>query len=411
MTHNSPNNSLMSISNVRPIFRSTRPATGAFGRALILTVISAMLLTARAVQAQTETVLYSFGSQPGDGSLPLAHVVLDKWGNLDGTTFLGGASGYGAIFKINPAGAESVLYSFPNQDFPNGGLLLDKEGNLYGATEQGGTYGQGMVFKLTAAGDETVLYSFGSQSGDGAFPVFAGLVFDKKGNIYGTTFNGGAHYAGTVFKLTPEGSEVVLYSFAPYSEDGSGPSGGLVLDKKGNLYGTTLWGGTYGNGTVFKLTADGTETVLHSFGQSGDGIHPETAGLVLDKQGNLYGTTEDGGAYGKGIVFKVSPDGTETVLHNFGSQPEDGTYPFAGLILDNQGNLYGTTEDGGAYDEGTVFKLTPSGTETVLYSFGSQPEDGYRPWADLAFDKQGNLYGTTNYGGAHGGGTVFKLTL
>ena len=209
---------------------------------------------------------------------------------------------------------------------------------------------------------ETVLYSFGGQYGDAAYPLYAGLALDKQGDLYGTTPNFGANNGGTVFKLTPTGTETVLHSFgrAYVGPDGSQPYGGVVLDKKGNLYGTTGLGGANNSGTVFEMTPDGAETVLYSFGnQPGDGAFP-LAGLVLDKQGNLYGTTVYGGAHGGGTVFQLTPDGAETVLYSFGSQPGDGTNPYAGLVLDKKGNLYGTTGAGGQYGfGGTVFKVTP----------------------------------------------------
>jgi uncharacterized repeat protein (TIGR03803 family) len=330
---------------------------------LTLAVLSALLLiAARPAQAQTETVLYSFGSQGGDGQYP--------------------------------------CYA---------GLTFDKKGNLYGTTFEGGAYGFGTVFELTAAGTEKVLHSFSSQAGDGFIP-YAGLTFDKKGNLYGTTFEGGAYGSGTVFELTKKGTEKVLYSFGSQAGDGQYPHAGLTFDKKGNLYGTTFEGGAYGYGMVFELTAAGTEKVLYSFGsQGGDGYYPY-AGLTFDKKGNLYGTTFVGGAYGYGTVFELTKKGTEKVLYSFGSQGGDGYYPYAGLTFDKTGNLYGTTNGGGGYGGGTVFELTAAGTEKVLYSFGSQAGDGHVPEAGLTFDKKGNLYGTTNYGGAYGYGTVFELT-
>jgi uncharacterized repeat protein (TIGR03803 family) len=257
---------------------------------------------------------------------------------------------------------------------------------------------------------ETVLYSFGSQSDDGYYP-FAGLVFDKKGNLFGTTVSGGADGYGTVFELTTAGTEKVLYSFGSQPGDGQSPEAGLVFDKKGNLFGTTVSGGADGYGTVFELTTAGTEKVLYSFGsQSGDGQSPY-AGLVFDKEGNLYGTTEKGGADGYGTVFELTAAGAEKVLYNFGSQPGDGQRPYASLVFDEKGNLYGTTEYGGAYTEGTVFELTAAGAEKVLYSFGSQTVDGGYPYAGLVFDKDGTgLYGTTVSGGADNYGTVFEVT-
>jgi uncharacterized repeat protein (TIGR03803 family) len=389
------------------------PRTMTFG---ILAVLSALLLiAARPVQAQTEAVLYNFGSRPDDGYYPYAGLTFDKKGNLYGTTSEGGAYSDGTVFEVTKDGTEKILYSFGSQAgdgaYPFAGLIFDKEGNLYGTTYEGGAYGDGTVFELTAAGTETVLYSFGSQTGDGTYP-FAGLIFDKKGNLYGTTINGGAYGGGTVFELTAAGAEKVLYSFGSQAGDGARPYAGLTFGKKGNLYGTTKGGGSDGSGTVFELTAAGTEKVLHSFsidGGDGDGYFPY-AGVTFDKTGNLYSTTYAGGAYDHGTVFELTPGGTEKILYSFGSQTGDGYYPDAGLVFDKTGNLYGTTSEGGAYGKGTVIELAAAGTEKVLYSFVGQTGDGCLPYfGSLIFDKKGNLYGTTIGCGAETEGTVFKL--
>jgi len=380
--------------------------------ATALAILSVLILTAALpASAQTETVLYSFGSQSGDGAYPEAGLVLDGKGNLYGTTYQGGLNNWGTVFKVTPAGVETVLYRFGNgfEDgyWPFASLVRDGVGNLYGTTDEG-LDALGTVFKVTRAGVETVLYQFGFQSGDGAFPD-AGLLMDKLGNLYGTTSLGGAANGGTVFKVTLAGGETVLYSFQKQSGDGYYPEASLIMDKEGNLYGTTDRGGANDYGTVFKVTRAGGETVLHSFGsQSGDGRNP-VAGLVVDQQGNLYGTTSLGGAENWGTVYKISPAGVETVLHSFGTQYDDAFFPLSGLIMDKQGNFYGTTAYGGVKQCGTVYKLIPAGTLTVLYKFGSQSGDGCSPVADLVMDKLGNLYGTTRSGGAFGYGTVFRV--
>lgn len=253
---------------------------------------------------------------------------------------------------------------------------------------------------------ETPLHSF-TGTPDGANPYYSGLVADISGNFYGTTLNGGANGVGSVFKLTPSGTETVLYSFAGSPNDGANPYAGLVLDKKGNLYGVTASGGN-GYGAVFELTAAGTEKVLYSFNGTPDGETPYKA-LVLGKKGILYGTTIFGGTYGLGTVFEVTvKTGAEKVLYNF-TGGADGAEPWAGLVFDKNGNLYGATSQGGAYGGGTVFQLTPTGTFNLLYSFAGSP-DGYEPTSPLIFDKKGNLYGTTAGGGNAGGcGTVFEL--
>jgi len=361
---------------------------------------------------QTESVLHNFVANGTDGYAPHEGLAVDKKGNFYGTTYEGGASNYGTVFKVTPKGAETVLYSFaggPDGAYPyfSGALVLDTAGNLYGTTWAGGANGYGTVFKLTPAGVETVLHSFAYDGTDGDYP-HAGLVLDKTGNLYGSTYYGGANGFGTVFKVTPAGTETVLYSFKG-GTDGCYPyNAGLVIGKKAALYGTTSGCGASGAGTVFKVTPTGTETVLHSFANNGtDGVHPY-AGLVLEKTtGNFYGTTHDGGASNNGTVFMVTPTGTETVLHSFVNDGADGLNPYAGLILDKTGNLYGTTYSGGASNNGTVFELTPSGTEIVLHSFGVDP-DGALPTASLVLGKKGILYGTTTAGGTNYG-TVFKV--
>ena len=319
------------------------------------------------------------------------------------------------------ANGYKVLYSFKggaDGEYPWAGLVNVK-GTLYGTTEKGGANNDGTVFRITTSGKKTVLHSFGG-SGDGEYP-WAGLI-NVNGTLYGTTFGGGAYSSscsseycgyGTVFSITLSGTETVLYSFKG-SRAGEGPYAGLI-DVKGTLYGTTLFGGGNNEGTVFSVTPSGTETVLHRFGGSGDGADPYAS--LIDVKGTLYGTTYAGGAngcrYGRGCgtVFSISPRGKETVLHSFGGSG-DGEYPWAGLINVN-GTLYGTTTMGPHHRSarccGTVFSGTPSGTETVLYRFkGSHHGDGDYPQAIL-LNVNGTLYGTTYAGG--NGGTLFSVTM
>jgi uncharacterized repeat protein (TIGR03803 family) len=272
-----------------------------------------------------------------------------------------------------------------------------------------------------AAAKEKVLHSFtGFTIGqDGGLP-YGSVVRDDAGNLYGTTFNGGANDYGTVFKLSPNGQETVLHSFANDGNDGTNPQAGVVLDSQGNIYGTTRNGSAHGVGILFKLTPLGTETVLHIFagGANKDGGRPQ-ADLIMDNAGNIYGTTHIGGGKGDcnadtcGTVFKFAPDGSETILHRF-TGGKDGGYPSAPLILDEAGNLYGTAETGGNADGcgspgcGVVFKMSPAGKETVLYAFNGT--DGRDPVAGLVRDVKGNFYGTTNGGGSANAGVVFKLT-
>jgi len=392
--------------------------------ALTMAVLCLLLIVGfQPAEAQTETVLYSFCAQTGcpDGSNPRADLVMDTAGNLYGTTLYGGTSGVGTVFELSPSGTETVLRSFAashtDGHYPYAGLLMDTTGNLYGTAQSGGAKGLGTVFKLSPNGTETLLYSFCvlAACADGYHPR-AGLIMDTKGNLYGTAFDGGAYDAGAVFELSPSGTETVLHSFCQQTgcPDGYYPQAGLVMDTNGNLYGTTLYNGAYGGGTVFKISSDGTATTFYNFCTATgckNGRYPQ-AGLILDTNGNLYGTTYGGGAYGKGTVFELSPSGAETVLHSFCARTgcSDGSHPRADLVMDTAGNLYGTTYYGGTNSVGTVFKLSPNGTETVLHSFAANGSDGTHPYAGLVTDTMGNLYGTTYSGGANGYGTVFKVT-
>jgi uncharacterized repeat protein (TIGR03803 family) len=306
--------------------------------------------------AGVESVLYSFAGG-NDGANPQAGLVLGTNGNFYGTTYDGGTNGDGTVFEITPAGVETVLHSFTDANgdgaHPEAGLV-DVGGNLYGTTYDGGTSGYGTVFEITPTGTVSILHSFTGGT-DGVYPA-AGLL-DVGGILYGTTYGGGTNGDGTVFEINPStGEETVLHSFPATNDDGDLPEAGLV-DVDGILYGTTGGGGTNGNGTVFEINpSTGVETVLYSFTGGNDGALPE-AGLV-DVDGNLYGTTyEDGLDGADGTVFEITPAGVETVLHSF-TGGADGAFPFAGLV-DVNGILYGTTEYGGPDDDGTVFQIVP----------------------------------------------------
>lgn len=376
-----------------------------------LTIGAWVLPAPVAAQAGYETALYSFQPLP-DAETPYAGLFLGSDGNFYGTTWAGGAygsgvGGYGAVFKITPAGTETVLHSFNISDgaAPAGNLIQGADGDFYGTTKSGGSNGYGTVFKITPAGSLTTLYSFASGV-DGAYPS-AGLILGTDGNYYGTTYQGGGNNKGTVFKITPAGAETVLYAFAG-GADGAYPAASLIRGIDGNFYGTTTEGGVHGIGAVFKVTPAGAETVLYSFAGQSDGYYP-TAGLIQDIQGNFYGTTQEGGSYGNGTVFKVTATGTETVLHSFGGYPSDGAAPYAGLVQGLNGTFYGTTESGGANNLGTVFKLTATGTETVLHSFAGGA-DGANPQAGLAQNAYYGFYGTTEGGGANNKGTVYFIS-
>jgi uncharacterized repeat protein (TIGR03803 family) len=312
-----------------------------------------------------------------------------------------------------PAQTFTSLYSFDGIDglSLNAGLLQGTSGNLYGTTAGGGANGGGTVYSITPSGTLTTLLSFDDT--DGATP-YAAPVQAINGNYYGTANRGGANGEGTIFKMTPSGILTTLYSFCSQGgsacTDGAFPYAGVVNGTDGNFYGTTHNGGASSYGTVFKITPNGTLTTLHSFGDTGtDGAYPY-AGLAQAANGDFYGTTWAGGTQDDGTVFKITSSGTLTVLYTFCSQVRciDGTDPYGGLVEGTDGNFYGTTYNGGANGEGTVFKMTPTGTLTTLHSFDDS--DGANPYAGLVQATDGDLYGTTYYGGANGDGTVFKMT-
>ncbi len=427
---------------------------------LALVIMSCGLALA---QAQYE-ILWSFAGGPNDGSTPLSSLVLDHDGNLYGTTAFGGTTsdchGCGTVFELSPdpdgSWTESILYDFCETyanslcldgAVPKAGLILDAQGNLYGTTASGGAHscpfvggGCGTIFELlppSSPGNtwtEVVLYNFcGNYSNgtclDGAVPT-SQLTFDASGSLYGTTTTGGSGgnsggccVGGTVFQLSPHisgWSETVLYNFCATGHnnicpDGAAPQAGVTFDRSGNLYGTTEGGGapkSQGEGTVYKLShgsSGWTETVLlASNGPYGNGENPLGA-VSFDTYGNLYSTFSALGLNGGGGVFKLTPGGNATEF-SFGMS--DGNMPAAGVLVDSRhATLYGTTSSGGTSNGGTVFSIVAPKQENVLYSFCSQTNctDGDEPSASLVMDKSGNLYGTTKFGGASNLGSVFKV--
>jgi len=397
--------------------------------------LSLIFLAGTGVFAQTLTTLRDFGTN-GDGQNPQAGVVFDQRGNLYGTA-LGGVDGNGVVYRLTPAeGRGALLHTFagqPDGAVPVSSLTTSPSGKLFGTTEEGGTHNMGTVFGLQPpqnSGDpwtERVLYSFGSSATDGAVPN-AELLPANPG-FYGVTREGGANGFGTVFLVTPQAgggswSETILYSFDD-SGDAAFPSGGLIADPAGNLYGVTLLGGANNLGAVYQLsppTVQGgswTETVIFSF-SGPDGTLP-SGQLQFDQSGALYGTTDGGGSLQEGTVFQLVPSSrpgglwTQTVLYNF-SGGRDGGNPVAGVIINNMGRIFGTASTGGAgqpFPGGVIFRLTPPVNqgdpwkETVLHAFGGP--DGFRPLSKLVF-RSGGFYGTTSSGGLNGTGTVFVLT-
>ena len=382
-------------------------------------VLLVVLVVAAFAQAQTFTVLFTFTGS--DGNEPAPGVIQDPAGNLYGTAELGGdlncfaPDGCGVVYKLNTAGTETVLHSFSGADgqWPYTPVARDKAGNIYGTTYNGGSYYWGAVFKIDTAGNETVLYSF-TCGLDGCFP-YQGLVRDKAGNLYGTTMAGSClSCKGTIFKIDSTGKFTLLHSFNGGSSNGGEPLfGHLTMDKAGHLYGVTSQGGlnacvaSNGCGVLYKLSKNGTFTVLHRFaGGMKDGSGP-FGSVVQDKAGNLYGTTESSGSSDYGTIWKVSKKGKETILHNFAGGSSDGCFPVAGVALDSKGNLYGTTHACGANGFGALYELRASGRFTLLHSFGGS--DGDYPDGEVLRTAKGTLFGTTLIGLPFGNwGTVWS---
>ena len=383
--------------------------------------------TAITSPAQTLTTLVTFDGN--NGANPWAPLVQGSDGNFYGTTITGYGNPGGWLFKMTPSGNLTTLYNFCSQpncadgDQPFAGLIEATDGNFYGTTAEGGASGCGTIFKMTPQGTVTTLHSFDFT--DGAYP-FAPLLQASDGNLYGITTFGGANNAGTIFKTTLSGALTTIYNFCslPGCADGqyyfAAVNTSLVQATDGNVYGTTTGGGlsplncgSNGCGTIFKLTLSGTFSTLYKFcsqSNCADGYTPQ-AGLVQATDGNFYGTTTVGGANSVGTVFQISPSGTLTTLHSF-NPSTDGYQSYATLLQATDGNLYGTTESGGLSNSGALFKVTPSGTLTTLHLFCSLPQcaDGSRPYAGLIQATDGNLYGTTAFGGSFGDGTVFRLS-
>ncbi len=343
--------------------------------------------------AGQETVIYAFSGQV-DGANPYASLTIDSAGNVYGTTVYGGANNAGVVFKISPVGQETTLYSFKGKAdgaSPYGWLIFDPSGNLYGTTYGGGQHGKGVIYELNNSFQETVLYSFDSRNGS----PHAGLTRDSAGNYYGTT-------SSIIYEFSATNQFTTLYQFA-IGEGPQDPDSGVVLDTAGNIYGTTDGGGVPLRGIVYKLDTAGALTSLYAF-PGGPGYQVPTGGIILDPSGQIFGTTPNAGS--AGMVYQMDASGKERTLYTFPGAA-DGTTPFGSLIMDAKGNLYGTTQKGGPTNSGVLYKIDPSGKETTLYDFTGTPGAG--PGHIIARDSKGDIYGAADTG-ADGFGSLFKLS-
>ncbi len=409
----------------REQLRSAKSCSSRAGLAVLAVALLVLTFAAATSSAQTYSILYTF--QGGtDGGFPNPGLYRDSSGNLYGITGTAGNLfdcndyGCGTVYKLTASGQFSVLHTFTGgaDGWPNGtwgSLIADPAGNLYGVASIGGLRDNGTVFRISPAGAFSVLHTFPTGANDGLGPQFSLLRNPTTGMIYGTTFSGGSNGYGAVFVLSNAGvgNDFVLHSFD--LSDGAYPQGDISLDGAGNLYGTAGQGGSSNCGVVYKMTNLGTGyTVLHNFTCAPDGYLPGS--VVLDAQGNIYGGTSSGGDpqacpfFGCGIIFKISPSGQETILHTF--HATDGINPNE-LMFAADGNLWGTTAGGGTYDQGTIFKITTDGTFTSEYSFAGGMQGGV-PYAGLIQDSGGNFYSTVGGGVMaciqSGCGMVFEFT-
>lgn len=392
---------------------------------MLLCLATLMISAFADAQTYKFSTLYSFAGSGTGPSRISANLILDSAGNLYGVSSNGGTHGQGTVFKVTPSGVLTVLYNFkgsPDGSAPLASLFRDKAGNLYGTTYAGGITSQcpngdtgcGTVFKLTAAGKESVLHAF-TNGTDGALPTTS-VAVDSAGNVYGTALNeaqsGGDAGNGLVYKVDTKNNFTVLHTFCavdPNCSDGQYPTSGPVLDASGNVYGATSSGGQYNGGTIFEITPADVESVLYSFANEYESLI--WGNLTRDSKGNFYGVavaeslnTTDGGK-----VYKVTSTGKETLPYSFcvtspgcpaGDEPE------APLNVDKSGNIFGVVTQGGKNGSGGVFKVTPTGAETLIYNFPS----GFSSYG-VVMDAAGNLYGVSSNGGKNNAGEIYKLTL
>lgn len=376
-------------------------------------VTAAVSTVAVTCTAPGYTVLYNFGSGTNASGAYNAALVQGTDGNFYGASYLGGANGVGSIFKVTPAGIETVIYSFTvsgltDGQYPYGtGVTFGPDGALYGTAYDGGSTDCGTIYRVTTAGSFSVLYDFTGGGTDGCYPE-GGLTLGTDGNFYGTTSSGAANNHGTAFKISPAGSYTQLHAFGAGSDVYYVSFSNLTQAPNGIFYGVGYEGGANGYGGVFSLTSSGTEAVLYSFTGGNDGGQPGST-LTLGADGELYGTTDADGANSDGTAFKISTNGTFTLLHAFAGGANDGANPYSNpLVLGSDGNFYGMTNNGGANNVGVLFKMTASGTVTVLHSFNNGTSDGGTPFDSITLGADGYIYGTTTSFGLYGGGVFFR---
>ncbi len=371
----------------------TTTVGGAHNRGTVFSITPAGVLT----------TLYSFTGDT-DGANPAAALVLGANGNFYGTTKGGGMFNYGTVFSITPAGVLTTLHLFNFNDGTSpAGLALGRDGNFYGITLYGGEENQGTLFRMTPTGGVTTLHVFDNGT-DGGYPSSA-LTQDSDGNFYGTCAYGGDGYYGTIFRLTLAGQLTTLHTFTG-DANGALPYAGLVPGPDGNFYGVAQQAGGNGYGTIYRLTPAGGFTTIHSFAVNTEGYYASTT-LTPGSDGNFYGVARQAGSFGYGTVFSATTTGAVTVLYNF-RRSADGDGPNAGMVQGSDGNFYGTTNLGGLYNYGTIFRMNPAGELTTLHSFSNGTDGGY-PAVSMIQGADGNFYGTTRQGGG-GGGTVFRIT-
>ncbi|HZT41518.1 MAG TPA: choice-of-anchor tandem repeat GloVer-containing protein [Chthonomonadaceae bacterium] len=353
------------------------------------------------------SVVYTFPMP--DGAIPIAPLMQAADGNLYGTCNEGGAYGQGTAFKLTTAGVITILHSFnlfntKDGAYPHTGALVQAlDGNFYDTAHRGGMDGAGILYRVTSSKKFTDLYNF-TGSSDGGDPR-GGLALGLDGNLYGATNSGGTNGWGAVYKIDTNGNETTLYSFTGGTDGGSPYESTLTLGSDGNFYGVTTSGGVNGYGTVYKITPSGTLTTIYNFTGGSDGNQP-VGRLVQGTDGAFYGVTDFGGTNGEGAIYKVTSSGAFTSLHSF-TGGTDGAFPVSGLIQASDGNFYGTAQFGGAHGDGDIYQITPSGTLTTLYSFSGS--DGANPWSALVQAKDGNFYGATQAAGQANLGTLFQL--